>query len=257
MSTPKEIVIEWWNSGADFDTGVSLYVRFGNNKVLKNTMPGRKERYYEKLKYELCKSVGLDWKKMPRLRPAPKEVTVLKKVIRPAEHEDEQIPHDDQNYPPLVRKVIAEYSECYRERSKLHWQMCEVPSENSKENCETRSKLLSSIKKLTIRMDELHFARQAYLDQKELPEEAKLWPKQLPPVPAASLPDDVEGLKRLKKHLQTSLVKDRNLLDYQQKSKKEKKTPMPAGPKRMAIEKRIANKIRKIEQIEYKLVEFQ
>jgi hypothetical protein len=32
MSTPKEIVIEWWNSGADFDTGVSLYVRFGNNK---------------------------------------------------------------------------------------------------------------------------------------------------------------------------------------------------------------------------------
>jgi len=255
MKTPKEKVEEWWNSGADFETGISLYMVYGRNKVLKSTMPGREARYHEKLKYELTKDVGLDWQKLPRIKTAVTGVTVAapKSVDRTKLPEPE--PEGKEEYPYEVRRVINEYAECYRRRGELHFEMSGIEG-NGNEACQRRAGLLQEIKRLSARMDVLHFAREAYKDRREIPDADKIWPKEKE-VHADPLPSDVEALKALKKNIQVSMVKDRNLLDYQQITKGENKNPMPAGPKRMEIEKRITVKLKRIEEIEYKLVEVQ
>ncbi len=255
--SPKEIVMQWWVSGADFEAGTGLFSNFGKNKTLASVMPGRPNRYHEKLKYELCKAVGLDRDKMPAIHQKPLKQVVVTKVDLPVELPPPVQTIDDNNYPPLVRRVIAEYAEMYRKRGALHWEMASVPHNNEKEHCEKRAGLLMEIKVISKRMDTLHIARQAYLERKEIPDPAILWPKELPPPPPDPLPEDVQELKRLKKQLQTSLMKDRNLLDYQQKMKQKNKSPMPAGPRRLTIEKRMVEKLNRIELIEYKLIDLQ
>jgi hypothetical protein len=256
MKTPKEQVLEWWNSGADFEQGVALYSLFGHNRTLKNTMHGRKARYEDKLRYELCKDVGLNWLTMPRIKKDPSSITAASviqtdplKLPEPERKEDLSLPLD-------VRHVINEYSECYRERSRLHHEMSSLADNNEKETSQKRSILLDQIKKLSIRMDVLHFAREAYNERKELPDASRLWPEKQEQL-TDPLPKDVDQLKQLKKNIQVSLVKDRNWLDYQQKTQKEHKTPMPMGPKRLEIEKRIKAKLKRIEEIEYKIVSLQ
>ena len=250
--TAKQQVLDWWNAGCDYNTGVGLYLQLGKNRVLKTTLPGRAARYTDKLKYELCKAAGLDWTKMPRIRKG--KPLVKPEVTKPSVPVESPPPSvaDAQNFPPLVRRVIYEYAECYRKRGALHFKMSNVPETNDKASCQEREVLLSEIKKLSARMDVLYLARQAYLEKKQLPDPDRLWPK--PAAVGDNLPDDVQELKKLKKQIQTSLTKDRNLLDYGSKTKLESRDPMPAGPKRLKVEKRMKEKRHMLELIEIKII---
>jgi hypothetical protein len=255
MKTIQEQVREWWFNGADFDTGIAMYMIHGKNKVLKHTMPGRPARYHEKLKYELTKEVGIDWKTLPVIKTRPSGVTASQpktvdqtKLPEPKEESTDEYPYE-------VRRVINEYAECYRRRGELHFEMSGQEG-NNPETCQYRSKLLQDIKRLSARMDVLYLAREAYNDHREIPDADQLWPKEKE-VHSEPLPDNVEALKQMKKNIQVSMVKDRNLLDYQQITKGEQKNPMQAGPKRMEIEKRITVKLKRIAEIEFKLVEVQ
>lgn len=250
----KQDVEKWWYNGADYAEGSALFARCSHNKVLILQFQRLSDRYYDKLKYELTKAVGIDWTKMPKtahrtaiVRTAPQKVTDVSKLPEP---EDEPT-----SYPTVVRRIINEYSELYRSRSMLHQEMREVPEANDDGNCTKRSYLLEQIKKLTRRMDDLYQAREAYEDHKEMPNEAILWPREEPYETDDPLPNDIDLLKKMKINIQTSLSKDRNLLDYQNKISQEKKHPMPQGPKRKAIEMRIEKKLKRIEQIEYKILE--
>lgn len=256
---PKKLVTDWWVAGCDYDYGVSLYIQFGKNKTLKNVMPGRPVRYTEKLRYELCKDTGLNWLSMPApsgQKAVPRITVVPAKKTDPyiEEHVEPGQENTDQ-YHPLVRRVISEYAECYRERSMLHQQMCAVPEINSEDHCKKRAALLKAVKELSFRMDDLYYARQAYFDHREIPDEMKLWPGELKVMNENELPNDIERLKVLKKNQQVALFKDRNMLDFQQHTKAEVKNPMPDGPRRKGIEKRIAWRLKRIEEIEYKIVE--
>lgn len=250
-------VTDWWISGCDYDAGIALYQLYGKNKSLKNTMPGRPARYTDKLHYELCKDVGLNWLTMPKStgqKPVQK-VTVVQAKTAELEQHPEPVQEVTDQYHPLVRRVISEYAECYRERSMRHADMGGVAEINSEENCSKRAELLKEIKKLSARMDELYFARQAYFDHREIPDEHKLWPGENLPEKADELPDDLDKLKSMKKNQQIALVKDRNMLDYQQITKADKKLPMPDGPRRKGLEKRIGWRLKRIEEIDYKIVE--
>ncbi len=258
--------------------------------------PGKKHRYESKLRYELCKSVGLDWKKFPlgaydvdgtaieqhvpvsgslsssfsastsaafpgdadsgscsaSVSPSPSSVV--------AASPDIELPvlDDSNHYPSDVRRMIHEYGEAYRERSRLHYKMISVGEGNSPENMDIRRNLLVRIKALSARMDVLFIAKDNYLRSRVLPDAGALWPPEKsasPLVEAAPLPDDPVELRRLKKNLQTYNVKDNNLLLYQSVSIQMEKHPMPQGPKRVGIEKRIRGRLRMIEAIDYKLVE--
>src|SRR6056297_845994 len=66
MNANQKDVVKWWHSGRDYQQGVMLYARLGKNKMLMHTFMKKHERFgRRKLEYELPKSVGLDWKRMP------------------------------------------------------------------------------------------------------------------------------------------------------------------------------------------------
>ena len=127
-----------------------------------------------------------------------------------------------------------------------------MPTENSTANMDARAKLLGEIKLITSRMEELYSHLEAFEKTGALPDAAILWPK---PPESEQLPDDADKLRLMKKNLQTSNTKDRNLLVYQQQKKADTPATMPDGPKRKMIEQRIKAREREIEKIDRKLRE--
>lgn len=55
-------ISNWLNSERIYEDGVYLYDRYGRNQQLKRLFPGRKERYADKLAYELGKLIGIGFK---------------------------------------------------------------------------------------------------------------------------------------------------------------------------------------------------
>ena len=55
----KQEIEQWIANGCDYDLGVKLYGKYGRNKTLMKIFPGREKTMATKLKYELCKAVGI------------------------------------------------------------------------------------------------------------------------------------------------------------------------------------------------------
>lgn len=70
MTEEQKQVLKWFYLGKNYNEGVGLFTMFTRNKLMARIFPGREDRYREKLEYELCKSVKLDWKNMPELPEA-------------------------------------------------------------------------------------------------------------------------------------------------------------------------------------------
>ena len=72
----QNIVIKWWNTSRDYNTGVMLLARFCRNKTLVHTLGKKTEQFgRKKLEYELTKAVRLNHLKMPELPPETIEET--------------------------------------------------------------------------------------------------------------------------------------------------------------------------------------
>jgi hypothetical protein len=307
MTNQQIAVTDWWFSGQDFNTGIALYSKYGRNPVLNNLFPKGGERYKAKLKYELCKSVGLNWLNMqPRMLLALEmknpivsinpegnniiddiDTIELIEAIEGCDNTPEGIesipegidnipeanipetndPGENRQYPPIVRRVIHEYSETYNHRSLLHKEMGSIPYENSIQNIAGRKKLLDEIKLATLRLDVLYEAKQNYIKANILPDGSLLWPEPVEQVETVKpgeptkpteagkegLPEDIEQLKKLKKNLQVANSKDGLRLKTQSLDSKSKPNPMPLGPKRQKIENRIVERNKQIELIDYKI----
>ena len=155
-------------------------------------------------------------------------------------------------YPPTLRRIIAEYAELFQERSKMHRIMTEMPEGNSQSLKTKRAEIFDIIKSLSARLEFLFAIRQQFeLNGDILPEE-EIWPT---PKPEAKpeLPDDPEQLRKMKKNQQSANSKDQNLLDYQSTIKSDTKKPMPAGPKRARTENRMKARLKFIQEIDLKL----
>lgn len=302
----KEKVLEWIENGKDYDEGVALYNIVGKNRNFARVFPGREKRYARKLEYELCKSVGIDWKN-PFGKPDDDEETKqgdhtgtgtgpsgdggsgetdtdVSGSSSDSDTEDGNdsnpeggaensgsdgpgsdadkskepftFPQNLDEYPEIIRKVIHEYRDLYTARSIAHNKLSSLPEDNQPETVESRKPILEEMEAASARMDILHAAIESYQKDSTLPKEDELWP----PVnekadPKDELPEDVEELKKMKKNLQTSLTKDQMMLIYQEKTKQEKENPMPEGPKRTKIEKRINEKQKKLELIEQRIAD--
>ncbi len=278
MEEYRHSVLDWWNSGADYDQGTLLFSRIGKNRNMAALFPGKKYRMQSKLRYELCKSVGLDWKMLPiestvddgaaARQPVPVTIAVSSFssasdsssfVASASPDNDLPVLDDSGQYPSDVRRVIHEYGEGYRMRSQLHSQMTSLPEYNQPEIVAQRRDLLMQIKALSLRMEVLHHAKENYQLHRILPDPGALWPEPVVSPGSASrdkpLPSDPVELRRLKKNLQTYNVKDNNMLLYQSVTVQPQKHPMPEGPRRLGVEKRIRCRLRTISQIELKLVE--
>ena len=86
MISNQQQVQNWWKYGRDYNSGVKLLEQFNNNKTLIKVLEGRSHRYQEKLEYELCKAVGLNWKEMQTTPvvdiPAIKVVKPKQKAVK-------------------------------------------------------------------------------------------------------------------------------------------------------------------------------
>lgn len=129
--------------------------------------------------------------------------------------------------------------------------MVSIPHTNSEDNMEKRAELFQQISELNDRMDFMYEFVHRYDKEKFVPTEEDVWPTQKN---ADALPEDADGLKRIKKNLQSSNTKDRNLLLFQTNNKQKKENPMPKGPRRRDIEFSIKRRIKTIHIIDNKLV---
>jgi hypothetical protein len=309
MNANQKDVVKWWHSGRDYQQGVMLYARLGKNKMLMHTFIKKHERYgRRKLEYELTKSVGLDWKRMPgaskekgaevhsktgsetitkTLAGKPAKSTVKTTVKAPVKQsvkasaqssggrsdsktgkqdaglkkitdgsktiEAKTSGEPEKQYPKVIRRLKYEYSDLFNKRSLLHKRMRNIPAENSQQNMNSRAVLLRDIRDITGRLEFLYAFIDDYENRGVVPVSEEIWPAK----EENQLSDDPQELKRIKKNLQSANTKDRNQLQYQQKSRSKKEKPMPEGPKRRRIEFRIKNREAQIEKIDQKLVDLE
>jgi hypothetical protein len=293
MNANQKDVVKWWHSGRDYQQGVMLYARVGKNKMLMHTFMKKHERFgRRKLEYELTKSVGLNWKRMPgaskekgaEVHSKTRSETIAKahagtRVKAPAQSsgggsdgktgkqdtglkkttdgsktiEAKTSGEPEKQYPKVIRRLKYEYSDLFNKRSLLHKRMRNIPPENSQQNINSRAVLLQDIRDITGRLEFLYAFIDDYENRGVVPISEEIWPAKQ----QQQLSDDPQELKRIKKNLQSANTKDRNQLQYQQKSRGKKEKPIPEGPKRRRIEFRIKNREAQIEKIDQKLVDLE
>lgn len=257
----KQKVVEWLEKGADYADGCALYNQYGKNKVLQRLFPGREQSYKTKLRYELFKSVGfsiLEYNSiLEKLNTTSENETGSGNDID-AGNDTGDTGNNGTIIPEIISRITSDYSTLSGSRASLHARMASIEG-NDKDSVETRKELSDEIASLSARIEVLYKAKEDYFNLQILPSADELYPPELPDASkknkAVVLPDTPDELKEFKKKLQVSLCKDRNLLEFQAETKQEQPSPMPEGPKRSKIEKRIVNKEEIIKSIDIKLVE--
>jgi hypothetical protein len=268
----QQLVLQWIESGCDYLQGTMLYGQFGKNIFLRTDFHSKQRKYATKIIYELCKSVGLDYAQLQKdnLIPVIRESSPVQKPISEPNHKA-AIPADNEvempvlaempealtatniaEYPPIIRRIIAEYAETFQERSRTHRILTEMPQGNSQALKTKRAEIFDLVKAFTIRLEYLFKIRQQFEQNGELPLEDEVWP--LPKeLQETTLSDDPEELRKMKKNQQTANTKDQNMLDFQTMIKGDEKKTMPSGPKRTRIENRIKGRLKFIQEIDLKL----
>ena len=269
----QKLVLDWIESGCDYLQGTMLYGQFGKNIFLKSDFHSKQRKYASKIIYELCKSVGLNYAQLQKenLIPAIQESSPLK--MQPSEPAHKAAISPDPpveipalaempealsttniaEYPPIIRRIIAEYAETFQERSKTHRILTEMPQGNSQALKTKRAEIFDLVKSSTVRLEYLFKIRQQFELNGELPLEDEVWPEPKE-LPETTLSDDPEELRKMKKNQQTANTKDQNMLDFQTMVKGDEKKTMPSGPKRTRIENRIKGRLKFIQEIDLKLV---
>jgi len=269
----QKLVLQWIESGCDYLQGTMLYGQFGKNIFLKADFHGKQRKYTTKIIYELCKSVGLDYSQLQKdskisitkessSSQTPITESIHKAIIPEdlpieipalAEMPDALSATNIAEYPPIIRRIIAEYAETFQERSKTHRILTEMPQGNSQALKTKRAEIFDMVKAFTIRLEYLFKIRQQFEQNGELPLEDEVWSKPQE-LQETTLSDDLEELRKMKKNQQTANTKDQNMLDYQTMVKGVEKKTMPSGPKRTRIENRIKGRLKFIQEIDLKLV---
>ena len=255
----KKQGIDWFNSPQDYDQGIELLQKTSKKqKVLgKLVKRGETRASFEKLVWELNKIAGL--KKIPQ----PK-TKVENRIIRrnppakaPEKKKGSEKNGDDkprfnligkrdiESFPTVIQKIVRENSTLYMMRGKKHAALTRLPEDDSKETQRARVDLMKEISGMSARLEVLFKAWKAYEESGTEPDVKVLWPEDGKPGEKTDKKVlSVEDLKLLKKNVQSSITKDRNLLLYGSKIKPKDgiEKPMPAGPKRTKLEKRISKK---------------
>jgi hypothetical protein len=164
---------------------------------------------------------------------------------------------DIDSYPPDVNRLVKEYSSLYMERSKKHTSLSKLGENNDQASIDARKPIIDEIKSLSDRMEFLFSTFVDFETNGNDVDPAQLWPENSDGDSSKVGAQSIEDLKTLKKNLQSSLTKDRNMLLYSIKTqpKDGKEKPMPAGPKRTILEKRIIKKEQEVADIDQRIAD--
>ena len=266
----KEKVLQWIQSGCNFNQGLNILAEIGKNKQLPRILAGNEKRNAGKLFYELCKAAGYSLKEYQELK---EELQAIVEKLNQSVSPEGDSPLDPPasspaggnppvgdnspaQVPESVEKVIKEHADLFKLRAQLHEQMAGLPEDNNDDTVKKRKNLSDSIALINPRIDLMFAAREAFYTQGILPDMAVLFPKppEPNPEPENKLPSNPDELKKIKKNLQSANTKDQNMLEYQGAKKGEKPNPMQPGPKRQKIEERIKERNAQIEKIDFALL---
>lgn len=179
----------------------------------------------------------------------------------------EKLEAEPNAFPERISSVIREYASAYKTRDKLHKQLAELPENNEPDVMEKRQELTKLIAEKTDLMEKLYPLYEKYLSLNEDISEEEL--KQLEHDDDNSTNADAsenEGgvgsdnsyvgkskqeLQKLRKSISTKIGRAKNMLEYQQETKKDTPDPMPESPKRVKYETKIANLTAELEDIDY------
>ena len=267
MENIKKEIIRWFNGPQDYTEGVRLLERVSKkNKVIsKLVRKGQTRSSVEKLIWELNKIVGL--KKIPEPRKGsftvPKKPVVVKLKAKAVTEVKDAKPgfnligkNDIEDYPPDLRRLVKEYSGKYMLRGKKHAALRALPEDNSDETVLARKELIDQIRELSDRMETLYEAFSNWENTGTM-HSAILWPEEKLPEETRKKVYTIEELKGLKKNIQSSLTKDRNQLLYGKKTKSKEENPVPDGPRRTRLEKRITKKEAEILALDQQIAELE
>ncbi len=240
----------WLNSDREYQTGVKLFDQHSKNKTLKNLFPRKDIRYAGKLAYELGKIAGIvptvDKAGDHELKPsALKPETTIRDDYEP-------LIADDPDQPPIIRRIIAEFSALYKNRSTAHNSLKGIPPDNRAENVSMRQVIVEKMAGYSSRMEELYTAHQDWLNKNILPDELVIYPPKVLKAPKAGILP-LEELSRQRLNLQKSLSRDNNLLHFGTPTKQPMVSEMRPGPKRNELLKRIKEKKVEIENLTTKI----
>ncbi len=277
----RRAAIAWLNSKRNFEEGVRILLSSGYKPLVCSKLKkwGDRPHSREKLVYEIRQMIQV-WAnpRDPRFQDVDfeeNETTGVEKTVSEEqakklldENEIEIGKEGDENQlPPVIRKVIYEFSQAYKARSVFHREMSGLPEDNNPETVRRRKELVSKIAALSDRMQVLYDIRQEYESNgKLLSEEAlnmelsgigkKKDTDEDKPIDTP-LPDTVDGLKRMRKNEATKLTRAKNMLLYQSETKPKPlvENPLPECPKRVKLEKKISRLEEFIAKIDYKIAE--
>jgi hypothetical protein len=150
--------------------------------------------------------------------------------------------------PAEIERIVKEHAQLFMLRSKLSEERYDVPQTNSRENVKKRCDLTAYIHGLSERIEALYNAHAEYLKTRKLPDMEALFPSEKPKKQPAKKPTEAQ-LKRERNTLMSGNRRDKNKLEYQSDRKLSKRNPMPEGPKRSELIKRVADRNRRITQI--------
>jgi hypothetical protein len=178
--------------------------------------------------------------------------------------EDIVVKQETPDLPQVILRIKAELPILFNQRAELQKELIELGDGNEEETVEMAARLGEIIAVLATRHQLLHEAKELYFNSNGeiIPNEEELFPEgdplgggEKPKVNVLESGDPVEIMKR-RDNLISSLTKDRNLLQYQSKSARDKdENPMPQGPERDKIEARIKEKEEEMEAINQYLAE--
>ena len=262
MNEKQLTVLSWWYTGKNYNEGIAIFVNTAKNKTLLNTLRNKNEKFgASKLNYVLPKSVGLNYLNMPPLPegfilPKSNVISENKLVYEISSNISKPTflsklfgDKSTDGYPPLIRRIISEYSGIYKKKSKAFKEMQNIPQINTTENNASRAQLLSEIKDFTTRMQELYQALENFKLRNILPNENILWP-----MPAEKKTMTEKELKKRKKILLSIKLRLKNTLLYNSRDKAEKENPMPEGIQKEKIKLKIIEKNKEIEWIDNQLL---
>lgn len=269
MADIKQQIIDWFNSSQDYEAGVLLLEQTSKkNRVISKLMKrGETRSSFEKLIWELNKVAGLSSipeRKKTVAKVAAAKVPKLPKFETKQPEKTEKLvfnligDKDINSYPPEVNRLVKEYSALYMERGKKHSSLVKLGDGNDQATVNARKVIIDEIDGISKRMEELYEAFHDYDENEEPVHASALWPDTAPKASAGpAISESVESLKNQKKNIQSSITKDRNLLLYGSKTKPKdgKEKPMPAGPKRTTLEKRITKKDKEILEIDQRIAD--
>ena len=144
-------------------------------------------------------------------------------------------------YPPQISVLIIEFRDLYTQRSILHNNLKNVGEGNSEAEVKQREELVNKIAILSQRMDVIWPVIDEFNKSGKIQEVKELKHPE-PPAPIEKkfrLAETVEDLKKQSDNWRVKIMKAKNRLNYQSENKEVKPNPMPEGPKRIILLKRI------------------